>query len=138
MFFLGTANARRTLMSSGEGRRPSPAASLITYGILILAVLMNHSDSAPATMAQRSESVAYFSCSFVTQQRGLASSRKALSCRNGSFPRIAIVTFYLPGDYPDFIPSPMGGWWCKRGTSYKKKPLFCRKKIIPGWNTPTE
>jgi hypothetical protein len=38
-------------MGSGEGRGPSPATGLITCGILIFMVLMNHSDCAPAAMA---------------------------------------------------------------------------------------
>jgi hypothetical protein len=38
--------SRRILTDSGEGSGPSPAASLKTYGILLLKVLMNLSDPA--------------------------------------------------------------------------------------------
>jgi hypothetical protein len=31
-------------MRSGEGRRPSPAASLMTYGILLFLALMSQSE----------------------------------------------------------------------------------------------
>jgi hypothetical protein len=55
----------------------------------------------------------------------------ALTCRNGSIPQIAIVTFSLPGDYPDYARPPWGTGGASGGLRIIRDRFSAEIKLSP-------